>query len=316
MAGAKSVVFTTGIEKPSGALLFGIAVPIKSVNGETIGVLYGATDLGQPNFLDIFTTSRVGETGGYFVIDPQSRRILSATDKSRVMASLPKPGLDPAIDAFAAKDEASSVLADAQGVAVLASIKLIPTARWQLIASVPLTELEEPIARTRTRLVLAALFLTALAAGFMWLLVRRELAPVQIATKQLAGTIGGGDQPLAVPRPDEIGELFTAFNRQLAALKLREEIFETTSHLAKIGGWEMFPATDCRVWSAETLRILEIEPPVSPASSKDVEKFFPPESFALLQQAQVLAVDRGISWEFLEIRSLIFDGEQVLFQLK
>ncbi len=310
MAGAKSVVFTTGIEKPSGALLFGIAVPIKSVNGETIGVLYGATDLGQPNFLDIFTTSRVGETGGYFVIDPQSRRILSATDKSRVMASLPKPGLDPAIDAFAAKDEASSVLADAQGVAVLASIKLIPTARWQLIASVPLTELEEPIARTRTRLVLAALFLTALAAGFMWLLVRRELAPVQIATKQLAGTIGGGDQPLAVPRPDEIGELFTAFNRQLAALKLREEIFETTSHLAKIGGWEMFPATDCRVWSAETLRILEIEPPVSPASSKDVEKFFPPESFALLQQAQVLAVDRGISWD-LELPMTTAKGRSI-----
>ncbi|MCA3020073.1 MAG: cache domain-containing protein, partial [Rhodocyclaceae bacterium] len=230
MAGAKSVVYTTVIEKPASTPVFGIAVPIKSGNGETIAVLYGATDLGQPNFLDIVTSSHVGETGGYFVIDAESRRILSATDNSRVMAILPKPGVNPTIDTFAAQDEASSILVNVEGVAVLASIKLIPTARWHLVASIPLAELEKPIARTRTRLLLAASLLTAFAAGFMWLLVRRELVPVHIAVRQLDGTIGGGTQPLVIHRPDEIGELFTAFNRQLAALKLREEVLERTSH--------------------------------------------------------------------------------------
>jgi PAS domain S-box-containing protein len=310
MAGAESVVSNPVIGKPSGTPVFGMAVPIKSNDGETVGVLIGATDLGLPNFLDIFTTSRVGETGGYFMVDPESRRILSATDKSRVMAFLTELGVNPAVDAFAAKDEASSVLVNLQGVAVLASIKLVPTARWHLVASIPMTEIEGPIAKTRARLLLAALLLTTLAAGLMWLVVWRELAPVHIAVRQLDGTIGGGAELLALRRPNEIGELFTAFNRQLAALKLREEALETTSRLARIGGWEMYPATDSRVWSAETLRILEIEPPVSPATSKDVQKFYPPASLALMQKAHVLAVEHGTGWD-LELPLITAKGRSI-----
>jgi two-component system, cell cycle sensor histidine kinase and response regulator CckA len=297
MAGAKSVVSKPVIGKPSGTPVFGMAVPIKSANGETVGVLFGATDLGLPNFLDVVTSNRVGATGGYFVIDPESRRILSATDKSRVLEELPKPGVNPAIDAFAARDEWSTVLVNSRGMEVLSSINSIPSAGWQLIASIPTAELEEPIVATRIRLIVAALLLTTLAAGFMWLVVRRELAPVQGAAKELDGTVGGGAQPLMVRRPDEVGELFNAFNRQLAALKEREEALETTSRLARIGGWEMFPQSDSRVWSAETLRILEIEPPDSPATSKDVQKFYPAESLAKMRAAHVLAVEHGTSWD-------------------
>ncbi|MFO0214619.1 MAG: PAS domain S-box protein, partial [Burkholderiales bacterium] len=72
----------------------------------------------------------------------------------------------------------------------------------------------------------------------------------------------------------------------------------------------MFPVTDSWVWSVETLRILEIEPPVSPASMKDLQKFYPPDSFALMHEAHVLAVDHGIGWD-LELPMMTAKGRPI-----
>ncbi|MBC7624822.1 MAG: PAS domain S-box protein, partial [Aeromicrobium sp.] len=310
MAGAKSVMAAPVVSRLSGTPVFAMAVPIKSASGETVGVLYGVTDLALPNFLDIVTSNRVGETGGFFIIDPKSRRILGATDKTRLMEKLPALGVNAAIDAFVAKEEASTVLVNAKGMEVLSSVKSIPTAGWQLVASLPTAELNAPIVATRAKLVVAAMLLTALAAGFMWLTVRRELAPVRGAAARLDAAISGGAQPLAVARPDEIGELFTAFNRQLAALRAREEALAQTSRLARIGGWEMYPATDKRVWSAETLRILEIEPPISPATTEDVMKFYPPHTWATIREAHVLADEHGIGWD-IEVPMITATGRPI-----
>jgi len=65
--------------------VFHMLVPIKTSDGKVIGALMGATDIGAPNFLDIVTSSKVGRSGGYVIFAPESRLIVTASDKTRVM---------------------------------------------------------------------------------------------------------------------------------------------------------------------------------------------------------------------------------------
>ncbi len=310
MAGAKSAVLRPLIVQSSGTPVFAMAVPIMSAAGEIIGILYGVTDLSRPNFLDVVASNRVGTTGGFFVIDQKSRRILSATDKSRVMEELPKPGVSQAIDAFAAKDEQSVVLVNAKGAEVLSSIKSVPSAGWQLVASLPTVELDAPIRKTRQRLVLTSLLLTMLAGALTWWTIRRELSPVQEAAMRLDAAADGGAQPLVVERPDEVGELFAAFNRQLAALRSREDALAKTSRLARIGGWEIILATDTRIWSDETLRILEIDPLISPKSPEEAMRYYPPSGRARMQEAIRIAIEHGTGWD-MEMQMITAKGRPI-----
>ena len=69
--------------------VFVIAVPMRDTRNKVIGALAGVTDLGKPNFLDSITEGRYGKTGGYILIEPQSRMIVTATDKTLIMTPLP-----------------------------------------------------------------------------------------------------------------------------------------------------------------------------------------------------------------------------------
>jgi len=296
------------LEKP----MFVMAAPIKAPDGKVIGALMGATDLDAPNFLDIVTSSTVGRSGGYIIIASESRVIVAATDKTRLMERLPAVGVNSAIDRLVAQDETSAVLVNARGVKVLSSLKTIPSANWQLVASLPMDELLEPIAITRYRLLVVALLLTAIAALVGWWFAKRELDPVAVTAKQLATSASSGSMtlPIILKRDDEIGELFKAFSSQLAALKAREDALNRTSELAKIGGWEMEPATDRRVWSLQLLKMLEIEPPVSPASSEEVRKFYTPDGHQMVRDAQVAAVANGTPWD-LEVSMITARGRPI-----
>jgi len=300
------------IGKTLGKPVFVMAAPIKAPDGKVIGALMGATDLGAPNFLDIVTSSTVGRSGGYFILAPESRAIVAATDKTRVMERFPATGVNPAVDRFTLQDEASAVLVNARGVEVLSSLKTIPTANWQLVASLPMDELLEPIVTTRYRLLVVALLLTAIAALVGWWFAKRELDPVAVTARQLAASASSGSMavPMILKRDDELGELFTAFSSHLAALKAREDVLNRTSQLAKIGGWEMEPATDRRVWSLQLLKMLEIEPPVSPASSEEVRKFYTPEGQQAVSDAQVAAVANGTPWD-LEVSMITARGRPI-----
>lgn len=75
--------------------LITLVVPILDDQGKVIGALAGVTDLSKPNFLDRITENQYGQTGGYFVVARQQRLIIAASDKSRVMETLPAPGLSP-----------------------------------------------------------------------------------------------------------------------------------------------------------------------------------------------------------------------------
>jgi diguanylate cyclase (GGDEF)-like protein/PAS domain S-box-containing protein len=215
--------------------VFGMTVPMRDRQGRVIGALAGVTNLDGVNFLSTMTQSRYGKTGGYLLIAPQYRLVVTASDRSRVMEQLPAPGLNPMIDRFIAGYEGSAVLVNPLGVEMLASDKGVPVAGWILSAVLPTSEAFAPIRRMQLHMLLATLLFTLLASGLTWWVLRRQLAPVLAAAKALACREDVDQPPLPLPngQRDEIGDLIEAFNQLLARLAQREEALRETKRFLK-----------------------------------------------------------------------------------
>ncbi len=210
--------------KSAKAPLIVMSVPIRNSDGQVIGAFSGVVNLNHANFLDSLIDSSYGRTGGYLLDAPQYRVIVTATDKSRVMASLPPPGVNPMIDRFVDGFEGSIVGVSPTGVEVLASAKRVPITGWYVAAQLPTKEAFAPIVDMQLRMFMATILLTALAAGLTWWMLRRQLSPLFTAVKALASAAGDSKrvEPLHISRHDEIGELIASFNQLLQRLDDRE----------------------------------------------------------------------------------------------
>jgi len=205
--------------------VFFMVVPISDAQGKVVGALAGVTTLDLPNFLDKVAENHFGKTGGYVVAAPQHRLIVTASDKSKVLARFPDPGIDPVLDRFINGYEGSVVYTDAMGVETLTSSKHIPVANWDMVAVLPTEEAFAPIYAMQHRMLAATLLLTVLAAGLTWWMLRRQLSPLLTAAKALSKQFATDRsvQPLSIARYDEIGELIAGFNGLLETLGQREE---------------------------------------------------------------------------------------------
>ena len=220
----KSAIGRPLMGKTLHAPVFGMTVPIRDAQGIVIGVLAGVINLARPNFLDRLTQSRYGEGGGYLLVAPQYRLIVTGTDKSRIMEALPASGVNPSIDRFIQGYEGSAVLVNAHGAELLASAKAIPRSGWLAVASLPTAEAFAPIQGMLQRWLLVTLVLTLTAGAVVWWLLRRQLKPVFAAVDHLAAMSDPGKSLHALPVADgEIGQLFGGFNRLLETLGQREE---------------------------------------------------------------------------------------------
>jgi PAS domain S-box-containing protein len=201
-----------------------LAVPVRDAQNKSIGVLVGVIDLGQPNFLDKITSSAYGNTGGYVLVAKKYRLIITATDKSRTLETLPAPGVMPLADRFIQGFEGSGFATTPKGVPVLASAKGIPTADWYLAVLLPTEEAFAPIDRLLRDMLLATSLASLLGCLGVWWLVRRHLAPLSASASTLAAMIGGEQfpAPLDIVRIDEVGTLITAFNHLMGVLQERE----------------------------------------------------------------------------------------------
>ncbi|MBU4113338.1 MAG: PAS domain S-box protein [Gammaproteobacteria bacterium] len=204
--------------------IFVMAVPIKDAAGAVIGMLAGVVNLNQPNFLDRVTRGPNGQYGDYFVVAPQHRLNVTSSNKSRIMATLPAPGVNPALDRYAQGHEASDIFINPLGVQVLASAKRIPAAGWYVAITMPTQEAFAPVHALQQRMLTAAAVLTLLAGLLTWWLLRRQLAPLLAAATTLHKLDVGAPfpPPLPVARDDEVGYLIKAFNHLLTSLQQRD----------------------------------------------------------------------------------------------
>ena len=215
--------------KVLGHPVFAMGTPIRDAQGRVVGALAGVLDLSKPSFLDHLTLSKYGRSGGYLLIAPRQRLIVTASDRSRVTETLAGDGLDPAIERYLQGFEGSSVLVNPHGVELLTAVKSIPSTGWYTAVYLPTAEGFAPIRETQQRMLLATCLLIVLAGSLTWWMIKRQLAPMQRAVTALS-TLGERGKPLPglpVGRPDEIGQLIDGFNRLLVDLAQSEERYRT-----------------------------------------------------------------------------------------
>lgn len=206
--------------------LFCIVTAIFDAQGQIIGALVGTTNLGQPNFLDKISASKNSKTGQYqLLIAPQYRLIVTASNKKRVLEMLPGLGINPPIDRFIQGYEGSAMMVNPSGVDVLSTAKSVPVAGWFVIISLPEADAFAPIRRMQRRLLWATIFLTILAGGLIYWILKRQLSPLLNAATALStmSSTNQRPQPLPVGKPDEIGKLICSVNQLLATLGNRED---------------------------------------------------------------------------------------------
>jgi len=221
----KSSIGRPALGKVVNRPFIGMAVPIRDTQGKVIGALAGIVDLNKPSFLDKLTDNRYGKTGGYLLVAPQYRLVVTATDKRRIMTTLPPQGVVPAIDRHIEGHEGSTILVNPLGVEILSSMKRIPLAGWNLSVSIPTAEAYAPIHKMQQHLLLAAILLTLCTGGLTWWILRELLAPLFSTVSTLVAMTDSGLQPQALPvvRHDEIGKLIGSFNDLLKTSALREK---------------------------------------------------------------------------------------------
>lgn len=214
-----------------------IVVPIRDPQGKVIGALAGLTNLARPNFLNQITENRYGQTGGYLIIARQSRRIVTATDPKRALEMLPGAGQNSEIDRFIDGYEGSAVMRNPLGVEILASCMSIPLVNWHVSAVLPTEEAFAPINDMLQRMLIATIFLTLLAGGLTWWMLRRQLEPIFATVETLADMALTKQTMRALPivRKDEIGLMVGSFNHLLQVLGEREaELNQHRHHLESL----------------------------------------------------------------------------------
>lgn len=205
--------------------MLGMAVPIHHAKGHVIGALAGVIDLSLPGFLDGVSRSQYGRSGGYVLVAPQHRMIVTASDKDRVMEVLPPRGTNPTMDRFFDGYEGSAVFSNPLGVEVLTSVKRVAAANWYIGVALPTEEAFAPIRELQQRMLLATGLLTLLTAALTWWLLKRQMTPLETTARTLSTLADSGHplHPLPVERSDEVGQVINGFNRLLADMQQQQK---------------------------------------------------------------------------------------------
>jgi len=303
-------------DKRTSAPMLDMAAPIRDANGLVVGAVIGFTHLDKPNPLATITSNRYGRTGGYLLVDPVQRRVIAATDMSRVMERLPDAGVNPALDRFLDGYQGSLVLTNPRGQEVLASDKAVASTGWIMSAALPTSEAFAPIQTMQQHMLLATLLLTVLVGGLTWWRIHQQLTPILDTVRVLGNH--HTDAPITLPEnaPGEIGELIRAFNTLLATLAQRnqtllakQDMLSRTEALAHLGSWEWDIDANAITWSAELFQFFRLDPARGAPSLKQLAELFIPQDATRLKEAMERALHYAIPYE-LELRTLRRNGSQ------
>ncbi len=219
----KSTIGSAGVDPLTGLPVFAMSVPINDDQAKVVGALVGIVSLTYRNILDQITESYYGQSGYFLIVSEKDQRIVVGTGKRRILEKLLPDAANPLLERFAQGFDETGVTTDAQQE-ILASARRIPVANWYLVAALPTPEAFSLVRSMQFNMLTAAIFLSLLAGGLTWWILRREFAPMLSAVKTLThlSTSSEAPRPLPINRPDEIGELIGGFNQLLGALAARQ----------------------------------------------------------------------------------------------
>ncbi|HEY8906015.1 MAG TPA: PAS domain S-box protein, partial [Rhodoferax sp.] len=275
-------------------------------------------NLKKPNFLRIIAGNSYGRTGGYLLVDPQQRRVITATDASRLMETLPGAGVNPMLDRFIGGSRGSLVFVNSHGQEILASDKSVASTGWIIEAMLPTEEAFAPMHSMQQRMFYATLLLTLLAGGLSWWLIRQQLAPMLNTIQSIGKRTLSVEAIRALPlgAPGEIGELIRAFNTLLATLTQRnqklqaqQDMLSRMEALTHVGSWEWDIDSNTVTWSDELFQFFRRDPAKGAPTMEQLPRLYIPQDAQHFKVAVNKALHYGIPYE-LELRSMRRDGSQ------
>jgi two-component system sensor histidine kinase/response regulator len=192
-----------------------VAVPIRDAQGTLLGLLCG-TELIEPgSHFHLTNDVRNGKTGGFHVYALDQGVFAASTDAVRVLQKLPAPGVNPLFDRRMKGYMGPGRVVDSRGLDIISASAMVETANWMVTAYLPVEEALAPLAQANQRIYRGTLLAILVVALLTWLFLRRALAPLEDAARQI-GQSSVEDQPprpLTVRGSREIRLMLDNFNR-------------------------------------------------------------------------------------------------------
>ncbi|HWZ48452.1 MAG TPA: response regulator [Herbaspirillum sp.] len=201
-----------------------VAVPLFAADGSVSGVLCGA-ELLNAGFFHFVGEVRNGDTGGIDLISLKDGVYAASTDPLRVLKEISPKSQSPLLDRRQGA-RAQGVVTDMTGVAILSTAAHATVADWLIVGYIPTDEAFAPVQGVAERIYTGAILITFFGGLLIWLLLQRELAPVEWASRQIDEGSGSLHimKPLAVVGSREIRTLLESFNRMHKRVLEKNEI--------------------------------------------------------------------------------------------
>lgn len=203
-----------------------IATPISDESHQTIGVLAARLNLTR-FFLLVNDATGLGDTGETIVTRMVDDEVVfmapTRHDAAAAMTHRPVEG-GGATRAAALGQSGSGLETDYRGQSVYAAWQYVPTLEWGLVVKMDRAEADAGLDEFRTRLILFASLVLALAALAAQLAAGTLVRPLR-TLRQAADRLSKGDfdVELTIHSADEIGALADSFERMVAAIKFFRE---------------------------------------------------------------------------------------------
>ena len=191
-----------------------VAVPLFAADGSISGVLCGSELIVEGSPFHFSGETRNGASGGFHILSLKDRLFVTSTDPSRTLSPFPAAGVNPLFDKRLQGHLGAGVAVNSRGQENLSVAAQINAADWLVVAYMPTAEAFVPIRGVTTRIYTGAILVALLAGLLLWLLVRRELEPLEAAARRLGETERNEiiEEPLAVGGSGEIRQLLINFN--------------------------------------------------------------------------------------------------------
>ncbi|MGX9773596.1 diguanylate cyclase domain-containing protein [Janthinobacterium aestuarii] len=224
LATRRSVISSPLNGSISGMPIVVVTQPVFDAHGGVRYVLAASVNLRQPDFLGRLGALKPG-SGGYLYIMTSEGVIVEHPDKSRIMQHIEALGpvsvpTRRAMQGF----EGWLTGTTTQGVDALFAYHRIASTGWILASVYPTSEAFAPLHAIRSKILLAAVLLAALAGLAGWRVVLRLLRPLERLRRQVHQIRRQrlGIEALQIERRDEIGDLSRDFYSLVAEREIAE----------------------------------------------------------------------------------------------
>ena len=190
------------------------ALPLLGIDGAVLGVLCGAELIAPGNPFNFAGEVRYGSTGGFHIISPKDGVYVASSDPARVLRPTPRTGVNPLYDRRLQGFLGMGRVVDSRGLDILSTAARTTVQDWLVIAYLPAREAFAPLTGISSRIYTGAVTVSLLVGLSIWLILRRELAPLESAARALAET---GPVEIVPPLEEkgsrEVRLLLANFNR-------------------------------------------------------------------------------------------------------